>query len=521
MIKDNMQLSGFNNIKFPKLKGHIKVTLHNVHNGKNEVYEGYNVVTNAVQDIASADYLGTLSYNTLFGSQGIWKQWFGGVLLYETAHANLDADKYYPQSDSANHLVAHAGQTSIDPNHDDDLRRGNPVGESFLETADSIKQVFEWGTSHGNGNISAISLTHTDTGDVGLGSATYAFQNFSPFAVINNSELVNVSSSYGAENNLVAQYDDNHGIGFIIGDGTNSGSEGWYWEHSLFQTDKITVFIRKLPYTKFGLFDKNTARTDNEDRFTIENLPIDLYCMPCFYYEPSTKYLWIFNNVTGIDTTNYGVTWDNENVNYFKIDTVNQTLVDLGSGVYYKTLHSDTATLAPTSYHRRASSMNFRYANIVYDGEYVYVPTTSGVVWSNTYDSNEDMHINGYKKIKASTGTTHSSISFTTEVNHFKPAIKHGDLIISSGKVVNGTTDYICVNQLDTFYGTWAYQELTSPSMLVLPNRSAKEGISTARYILANKMLNTTKYNLPSTIQKTASQSMVVEYTLTEVAPNE
>ena len=512
MIKDKMQLSGFNQVKLPQLKGKVKVTLHNVHNGKNEVIEGENVVTNAVADIFANNYLGCLDSSKLFGTDGIWKKWFGGVLLYENAHPNLDVDKYYPYSESNNSLVAHAGQNTIDPDHDDDLRRGNPNTASYIQTDNSIKIVWEWGTTHGNGDISAVSLTHTDTGDCGLGSTHYAFQNFSPFDVINSSVLTNVSSSLIAVDSLVAQYDDTHGIGFVMGDGTDSGSEGWYSGHTKFQTDKITVFIRNLPYLKTGLFGTMSARANYDRQFTITDLPFDLFCQPCFYFDPTTKYLWIFSNVTGL--SDYDVTWDNANVLYFIIDCENEELVDLGSGVYYKTLHSDTSDLAPTNYHRRDSSGNYRFANIIKDGDYVYLPTTSGVDWSQYFDRNENLNINGFKRIRVST-STNSAISFTGTYNHFKSAIKQGDLILMSGLVVNDT-DYPCVNQLDTFYGTWAYQQTDKPSALVLPLRNSTTATSTARYIFANKLLHTTKYNLPSTIQKTPSQAMTVEYTLTE-----
>lgn len=37
------------------------------------------------------------------------------------------------------------------------------------------------------------------------------------------------------------------------------------------------------------------------------------------------------------------------------------------------------------------------------------------------------------------------------------------------------------------------------------------------RFIIANKMLNTTLFNLPAPVQKTSSQSMIVEYTLQEI----
>lgn len=512
IIKDKTELNGFNSTKIPKLKGHVKITLRNVRNGKKEIVEGDNIVTDAIADIYANNYMGGIDYSKLMP---MWSKWFGGVLCYNQFHSNLDADKYYPYSESNNSLIAHAGQRGIDVQHDDDMRAGNPTTSAYVETENSIKMVWEWGTTHGNGTIRALSLTHTDVGDAGLGGTNYRFQNLSPFAVINGTQLPAVNSSFNAGDNLLAQYDDNHGIGFEIGDGTGEGSEGWYSGHVRFQTDKITVFVRRLPYAKSGLFETFNARTNEERKFTITDLPFDLFCQPCFYFEPSTKYLWVFSNVTGLSGS-YSelVTWDNQNVRYFKIDCENEELVDLGSGVYYKTLQSDTADLPPICYVRRPYSMNFRYASICKDGDYVYFPTTSGITWGQ-FDSGEDMHINGYKKIKIST-STNDGISLTAEQNHLKPMIKHGDLILTSGMVINDE-GYPCVNQLDTFYGTWGLQETDKPSMLVLPNRSTSTPTSTARYILASKLLHTTKYNLPSAITKTAGQSMTVEYTLQEV----
>ena len=515
IIKDSSKLNRMGGSNFPVLKGHVKITLKNVHNGKTEVIEGENIVTDAVKDIFEANYLGGIDYSK---TMPLWSKWFGGVLCFETAHANLDTDKYYPLSDSNNHLVAHAGQSGIDVLHDDDLRAGNPTPSSFVATASSMKQVWEWGTTHGNGTIRALSLCHSDIGDAGLGGSNYKFQNLNPFDVLNNTtQLPNVMSGLAADDNLVAQYDDNHGIGFIIGDGTSSGDEGWYAGHTRFQTDKITVYIRRLPYAKAGLFETLSAVKANETKFTIEDLPFNLYCQPCFYFEPSTKYLWIFSNVTGL-TGDYGdkVSFDNQNVNYFKIDTVNQELVDLGSGVYYKTLQSDTQDLVPICYVRRAQSNNYRFASILVEDGYAYFPkSTDGISWGPSFDNGEDLHIDGFKKIKIS-NNANTGISLTSEMNHLKPMIKQGDLLLASGMVINDD-GYPCLNQLETFYGTWGLQELDKPSLLAIPNRSADTAASTARYILASKFLLATKYNLNSAITKSASQSMTIEYTLTEV----
>ena len=197
MFKDKTYLTGFNQVKFPKLKGEVRVTLHNCRTGKNEVeIVGSNIITNAVRDIFLNNQLGGIDY---FKCMPLWSKWFGGVLCYEHPFAvaqgetDPDPDDYFIQGNDVNECVAHAGGTVIPTEHDDDLLRGSPTRSAFTYSENSVKQVWEWLPSHGNSGrlISAISLTHADTGDAGTGSTHYAFQNFSPFQLIQGTQLPN------------------------------------------------------------------------------------------------------------------------------------------------------------------------------------------------------------------------------------------------------------------------------------------------------------------------------------------
>lgn len=509
MIKDKMQLSGFNQIKLPQLKGHIKLTLHNVHNGKNEIIEGENIVTNAVADIMSANYLGSVDYSKVFGTDGVWKKWFGGVLAYETAHPNLNANDYYPYADSNNKLIAHAGQTAIDPNHDDDLRRGNPTAASFITTENSIKQVWEWGTTHGNGTISAISLTHTDTGDYGLGSDTYGFKNsFVPLEPIDfhGSSWSAYPLTMFGENNVMAQYDESHALTFWLGE-LNS--------HAInTNSDIVSVYIRKLAYTKAGLFQTDNVSSDLQRAFEIET-PIMFYGQPCYYFDYETKYLWLFSNMSGDNT------YSKTNIDYCIIDCENESLVDLGGGVYVKTLVSDTENIAPLC----AEGSNRRhYANLIKNGNDIYFPTASS---PNLFNY---VNVNGLQRIRLNSASQ-STISFDTTARTIQPAMSCGDDFIimpnaveSASRVINGENAYQCANQFtiwNDIMEVFRFSSPYKPSSYVVGTMNAQYTSATnrARYILANKLLNTTKYNLPSSVQKTPSQSMTVEYTLTEVEP--
>ena len=113
-VHDGYRSEDFSGIKLPKLEGHVKFKLHNCMNHKDiVVYEGKNIITNAVRDIFANNLLCGLDPDKLLP---LASKWFGGILLYENAHplnnGNLDPDNYYPQNSSDNPLTAHAGDTA-------------------------------------------------------------------------------------------------------------------------------------------------------------------------------------------------------------------------------------------------------------------------------------------------------------------------------------------------------------------------------------------------------------------------
>lgn len=495
MIKDKYELKGFSAPKMPKLKGHVKLILRDHKTGKVEVSEGDNIVTNAVADIFTNNYLGGIDYSKMMP---LWQKWFGGVLCFEQAHANLDADKYYLNPDSTQHLVAHAGQTAIDPNHDDDVSRGNPTQSAYVETENSIKMVWEWGTTHGNGTIRALSLTHSDTGSYGTGSESYDFQNnFTPYEALNQTTnfWTARSTSYKDVSSVMAMYDDSHGLAFYRDSDDSSG------------TDLLNVYIRKLAYSKAGLYQTLTASDNLQRTFQIQ-LPFTLYAQPYYYFEPSTKYLWIFHNLTGV------ASYDNDDIKYCKIDCENEELVDLGSGVYYGTITSDTQDIAPLGI------IDMEFANILRDGDYFYFPTATNPVMSGAYD-NRGSYVTGYKKINLSNISEQESIEFN-EVQKVSQSLTGKGILINNGRVINGVTGYTCkpfYTITNTRVRNLFLSSPNNPSTFAQFHKS--DGYSammgTPQYILANKMLLTTKFNLQSAITKTSGQSMTVEYTLQEV----
>ena len=512
MVKDRSSLLRVEGVRFPKLKGHIKLTLHNCRTGKNEVVEGDNIITNAVRDIFLNNQLGGIDYAKLLP---LWSKWFGGVLCYENAHplvgGVLDPDDYYPKGDLINPVTAHAGQVSPQDLADDRTRgMPNTAGQVFSDGV--VKQAWEWGSTQGNGNIAALSLTHADVGDCGLGSTSNAFGGFSPFAFIQGSQLPDSDAGLINKDNLFTRYDDNHGLFFTIGD----EGDFYYGRHTSFATKKLTVYVRRLPYFKAGLIETLHADSTYQRVFTVETSGATMYAQPSYYFDVEHKYLWIFYNNTSICGSEAGAywwegTWSNNTVNYFVVDCENEEIIDEG------TIVSASNDLAPLSMPRAigagASETDF-YVNacIVKDGDYVYLPTgTINGYWTDY----SNYRITGYRKIDITNQADQDVIEFNDTQNAFMSAIKAGGLIINSGRVVNGGVGYSCVSQLTE--SNRAFNDVHKPSFLAMPIGVGNQSGTLPRYIVANKMVNSSKFNLPSTVQKTSNQSMTVEYTLTEV----
>lgn len=515
MVKDTIELNAFNKVKMPRLKGHIKLTLHNCKTGKNEVYEGDNIVTDAVADILGANYAGGVDFNAL---APLWSKWFGGVLCYETAHALnngvLDPSDYFIKADSNQHVVAHAGQTAVDSEHDDDLSRGNPVGVAYVKTNNSIKTVFEWGSARGNGTIAALSLTHTDTGSFGTGGNYYDFiNNFCPYDMINRADGVwnyKDLSTVKSKAMALAQYDESNALCFYIGE-----------DNFDFNTvsDYVTVYINKLAYTKTGLFQTAYANTELGTKFTIQT-PITFYAMPCYHFDYENKYLYLFTNATD---SNNG--FDNQNVKYCVIDCENQALVNLGTEqepVYYKTIVSDTSNL--TRLTLKDNGEWFINAGIFKEGNDIYLPITT--------NAGNLQNVTGFKRI--SLNSAEQTIINLGETLYYLPEVwgskemqivNYKTATLNNAFVINGDNAWKCQSGITGNVERTFGHPVSSPnkvSSLVSPENRYRVAVQPIpRYIFANKLINSTKFNLPSSVQKTTSQSMTVEYTLTEVSENE
>lgn len=505
-LSDNKNTDRYKGLDIPKFEGRVKIKLWNCRTHKTEAeYEGKNLVTNAVADIFARNLNGGLNYTSLLP---IVRSYFGGVLVYQNLHT-LDADNYMPDDDATNPLVAHAGANAPGLLSSEDWGRGSPV--STTATSSSLTQVWEWSTEQGGlhgGTINALSLTHKDTGDAGLGNTSSTFAAFNPYIDLSNLDNINIGGTPVATgNNIFGQYDDRNGFLYLIGDDGD-----YYSGNHLFSTNKITVYIVPLAYSKVGLWDKNVPTYDYVTQFTVTT-SITFYNMPAYYFDQANKKLWLFTNKTNTNT-NGG----------FSKTTIYYSVIDCESKTEdsYGTIISDASDLGMICVNGSYDGGAFpRVINILKDGDYFCFPTgtdNSSKCWQGY------AYYTGIKKINFSNQSDQILVPYLSTKNFAHPYMLNGGIIINGNRVINGTAGYSCATGNFTNNGEnnpsiafWALQEPYSVSSLAYPIRALSTTSSLPRRLLASKMVNTTLFNLPSAVTKSNTTAMQISYTISEV----
>lgn len=485
MIKDTTQLHGFNHIKLPKIKGTVEIKLHNPTTGKTELYKGENMVTNAIADIFASNYCGALDYRALLP---LWSKMYGGILCFRDQLNTTDTqemlaanDYFIPDNDTTNGnpVTAHAGQTTF-TSQDDDLTRGNPSNANMSIEDGRATLAWEWGLSAGNGNISALALTHTDVGDAGTGSTSTAFSTMRP--VINATLELKTTYSESSPNTNLISFVGVDGYGYTF---TASGST-------------VTLVKTPLAYNKAGLVtDSQILETAYTERINV-SMPsgVSFSYNPDFCYVKSTNSLWLFYNET---------------------KSTSLTCVSINLATKTATKHNLSPAVAVGSLYSSRSPMQ-----LPFDGESVYL---------RIYNNNNHQS-GGLLRINLSRFVDQTNLTGNTgyEGGFFIPNAPH-KILAGRYCVINNGVIYPTVqpnhggNVIDSLYDTFNYvtaNPYTDPNPGSLANLCVHTERNAIEYFgSVSKFYLGTKYNLPSTVIKSPSQSMIVTYTLEEVEPNE
>lgn len=471
---------------FPRLVGNAKLTLHNCKNGKTEVYEHHNDVTDALSDIFAGNYGGLVDYQNF---ADIYRTWLGGVLLFsnplDVSSQGWEKDYGIPSSDS-NPCVAHAGQIALsDPN--DDSTRGNPAAIPQPQVG-STKLVWEWTPSQGNGEISSLGLTHSDVGSYGCGIESNAQKSLVPFV-----DIGCLSRSYTYGNDGVAPMAINEDIAYTV-----------YLENA------TTVKIYKTPI--------------NSKKYKLQGgslLPLTDYTeSPIVATVPTCT-----RNAAG--DFYYHFDFDNDKCIIFRVPTASGTalLVDeislIDGSVSSRSITVTGAELWKFKNWPSSSATGSGAENLVLptkamvkDG-YLYLYGNEPVGSYNTPYPRKLFKVNllnsSAQIVEVDTSdfdsfSVRSGNTTADRIASLGGLIVHDNFLINSDKTFQLAADRVS-NAANRVYAKT--DSIVSP---VFGHGASLNMVSACKLYLA------TKWNLPGgTVTKSITQSMTVEYTLTEV----
>ena len=464
MIHDFMTAEKFCRFSSPILKGHVKIELKNVHNGKKEVaFEGDNMITDAVADIFASNLAGAMDYRKLLP---LYSKMLGGILCFKNtlddSSAGAAADYFIPDN-GVNQVIAHAGQTTLS-DQADDVTRGNPISTAMTIADGAVTLAWEWGSTAANGVISSVGLTHADVGDAGTGSNSNAFKAMTP----------NINANALAASQR-AWFVDADGYGYSF---TFSGSSLTF---TRFPMAYRKVGLVGLPYDYLSGIQKTKTVTIGT---TYGNYPY-------LAFDKETSKLYLFYN-TSLSTTVYVdiidfSDWSNIPTPTHAEWTLDEAVGDLSAGG-----NSSRPMVVPIA------------------NGYVYLPKGKN-------------NASGFLKVNLSNTADQTSISgtFKGTTGVFIPNVANR---VIAGKcfVINNNALYPTAIETPDVIASPTYQNVWEDTML-----DQGKGLAQLSYLYVNnsgyyypsvsKFYLASKFNLPSPIIKNNNQSMVVIYTLTEV----
>lgn len=244
------------------LKGKTELILTDVRTGSQEKVLEHNMVTNALTDIIrqegymkSADIL----YNTI--GQPLYTSLLGGILLFDSA-LEEDASKYY--APPGVRLTA-SGVYGLKNTVGSLLRGDYNSEESKLDLdAKTMKYVYDFPTSKGNGKIASVCLTSKWGGFDGYGSVD---NNYTTSSDQSGSLLYVLGSNrtMSHNNEFAVVIDEKNDVIYSIGFEKNPENTSFYNKIIMYKRranlKNITV-LRNI-YSYHALIDKEEISTDN------------------------------------------------------------------------------------------------------------------------------------------------------------------------------------------------------------------------------------------------------------------
>ena len=157
------------------LKGKTTIELTDVNSGKVEVIEDTNMITNALQEFLRT--YGMWGSNVLLDEElrknELWVNLLGGLLLFDTQLEENADNTFMPPGIK---MIGNGSKDVVNTGTVTELGNYNPT-ESGVQPDGSIKFVYDFSTSQGNGTIKSVCLTSRIGGYEGMGNKENCYIN--------------------------------------------------------------------------------------------------------------------------------------------------------------------------------------------------------------------------------------------------------------------------------------------------------------------------------------------------------
>lgn len=459
------------------IKGHTKVILTDTRTGAEKVIEDDNIVTDAVGNLLAKNYDGLADYHLLMPLRKL----FGGVMCFQNP-INENESNYLPPRDNQNPMVAHAGD---EPHSTASTLRGNPNGGETVVTDNAIKFVWDWATNQGNGTISTVCLCPANMGNVGLKPFDGTQSLLRPMAVVNNPMQGDVTITRDIAKRFPIS---------INAEGTE-GKCIW-WTGTTFE--EITV---KHDWLKYGImrgyddFVETAARST-----TVRELP------PLKSHITEDEDYYYCYAVTSYNT-----------IEVTKIDKDTFLTENLD-------ITAENVALYSGDYHQQMAQINRMIPRYGTDGVMVYLPNGALTGFTGVNLSN------GNSLVCSGTVNVVNPTANATGVNgkpFYRPVCigqpPMSGIIVGENYIINGSQCYQLAFSDDCVADPAVYKVQTVYDMISQGSATwaggVSKGLAAARAghgaVLLPVFLSTINA-LQSPVVKSSSQTMKIEYTLTE-----
>lgn len=295
-----MQIKGGNDMK---LKGHATIELTDVNTGEKVVHEDDNMITNAIAKLLGFSGVPNVSGGTYALNYGIsdlyspLKRLTGGLLLFDS-QLEEDPDLIYPPAGVS--LVGCASGISYSG--------GNTMAGSYNKAESGkidggYKHVWDFGTSQANGQIACACLTTMAGGKVTSGSypysSDYVYKSGASTDVVDEITFKganNIIYMTKAKEQVTPTYETARAILFLDGKrnrllkvpsiywskcyySASSGDQEKFQE-SLFYKKSIDIIIERFGISTFSIFDspgtENYMKNAAYDSMALETVTVEM-----------------------------------------------------------------------------------------------------------------------------------------------------------------------------------------------------------------------------------------------------